>query len=215
MTRPNRGLWLGVSSLAVVALMAILVPAAPLAIERAWFEEMHDIRGPLLTHVALVFNALGRGIWRALAIAAIGLVLLVARRWLALAAFALAEGITPLASAGLKAAVDRPRPPDGLVHPAGASFPSGHAAYAGATCIALVLVFSTPGPRRAVWWTLAALGVAAMAVSRTYLQVHWLADVIGGSLLGVGVALTAFAGAQLVAAGRRPRRLPARDPARD
>ena len=42
-----------------------------------------------------------------------------------------------------------------------------------------------------------------MAWSRTYLQVHWLLDVIAGSLLGSGVTLLVFAGLQLIAPGRR------------
>ena len=36
-----------------------------------------------------------------------------------------------------------------------------------------------------------------MAWSRTYLQVHWLLDVLAGSLLGAGVALVVFAALQL------------------
>ena len=157
---------------------------------------MQDIQTPALKNLALVFNWLGRGIGRALSIAAIGIVLLVARRWLGLLAFAVTETLTPLISSLLKALVDRPRPPDGLVHPAGASFPSGHAAYAGATCVALVLLFTAPGPRRRLWWTIAALGIAGMAWSRTYLQVHWLIDVVAGSLLGIGVALVTFSAVQ-------------------
>jgi undecaprenyl-diphosphatase len=202
--RPGRALWIGAGLLALVALIAVLVPAEPLALERSWSEAMKDIQTPFLKDVALVFNWLGRGIGRTLSLIAIGVVLLVARRWLALFAFAATEALTPLVSALLKALVDRPRPPDGLVHPAGASFPSGHAAYAGATCVALVLLFTAPGPRRRLWWTIAALGIAGMAWSRTYLQVHWLTDVIAGSLLGIGMTLLAF-GASQRWGGRRHR----------
>jgi undecaprenyl-diphosphatase len=212
LARPDRALWLGAVLLALVAVTAVLVPAEPVALERSWWEAMKDSQTPFLKDVALVFNWLGRGIGRALSIAAIGLVLLVARRWLGLLAFAATEALTPLVSSLLKALVGRPRPPDGLVHPAGASFPSGHAAYAGATCVALVLLFTAPGPHRRLWWTIAALGIAVMAWSRTYLQVHWLTDVIAGSLLGIGITLLAFATAQHWAstrnAGPRPPHTP-------
>jgi membrane-associated phospholipid phosphatase len=43
--------------------------------------------------------------------------------------------------------------------------------------------------------------VPGVAWSRTYLQVHWVSDVVGGSLLGIGIALLSFAGAQLWQAG--------------
>jgi undecaprenyl-diphosphatase len=182
--------------LLVVALTAVVVPHGPLAVDRRWSEAMQDLQTPLLKDLALVFNALGRGLGRALSLAAVGVVLVVARRWLALVAFALVESLTSLSSAVLKALVGRQRPPDGLVHPIGSSFPSGHAAYAGATCVALVLLFTSLGPRRRLWWLLAALGIVGMSWSRTYLQVHWLSDVVGGSLLGIGISLLVFGGAQ-------------------
>jgi membrane-associated phospholipid phosphatase len=182
--------------LALVALIAIFIPAGPLGLDRSWSEAMHHLETPVLTHLALVFNWLGRGLGRALTLALVGALLLRRRRWLALVVFAAAESLAPLLSTLLKALVDRHRPPDGLVHPVGASFPSGHAAYAGATCVALVLLFTTPGTRRRWWWALAGLGVVAMAWSRTYLQVHWLTDVIAGALLGTGVSLLVFAVAQ-------------------
>ena len=182
--------------LALVVLIAILVPPGPLGLDRSWSEAMHHLETPLLTDLALVFNWLGRGVGRALALTLVGLLLLHRRRWLALVAFAVAESLAPLLSALLKVLVDRARPPDGLVHPVGASFPSGHATYAGATCVALVLLFTTPGTRRRWWWALATLGVVGMAWSRTYLQVHWLTDVIAGALLGSGVSLLVFASAQ-------------------
>lgn len=197
LAHPDRAIWAGAVLLALFALMAVLVPAEPLALERSWAEAMKDSQTPVLKDLALVFNWLGRGIGRAFSIVATGVVLLVARRWLALFAFAFTESLTPLISSLTKAVVDRARPPDGQVHPAGASFPSGHAAYAGATCVALVLLFTTPGLRRRLWWTIAALGTAGMAWSRTYLQVHWLTDAVSGGILGTGVALATFAAVQI------------------
>ena len=193
---PVRALWAAVGLLALVLLMAVLIPAGPLAVDRSWSEAMRDVQTPVLTHLALVFNWLGRGVGRALALVLVGVLLVRRRRWLALAAFAVAESLTPLLSTTLKALVARERPPDALIHPAGASFPSGHAAYAGATSVALVLLFTTPGRRRSWWCVLALAGVAGMAWSRTYLQVHWLSDVVAGALLGSGVSLLVFAAAQ-------------------
>ena len=177
--------------------MALLVPEEPLTVDRAWSEAVQDLQAPAWKQLALLCNDLGRGLWRALSLVAVGLVLLVARRWVALLAFAAAESIAPLLSALLKAAVDRPRPPGGMVQPVGSSFPSGHATYGGATAVALVVLFTVPGPRRRLWWALAVLGIAVMAWSRTYLQVHWLSDVVAGSLLGAGVAAVVFGLAQV------------------
>ena len=103
---------------------------------------------PFLTDVALVFNWLGRGLGSALTLSAVAIALVARRRWLALLAFGVTEAVTTLSSTLLKILVGRPRPPDSLVHPVGSSFPSGHAAYAGATCVALVLLFTVLGSRR-------------------------------------------------------------------
>ena len=159
---------------------------------------MLDNQAPLLRRVALIFDALGHGLCLLLSLAAVAIALSLPRRWFALLTFAVAEGLSTLISLGLKALVGRDRPPAGLVHPLTTSFPSGHTTYAGATCVALVLLFSAPGPRRRGWWILAGLGVGGMAWSRTYLQVHWLSDVVAGALLGIGVSLVVFAGAQIL-----------------
>ena len=84
--------------LALVVLIAILVPAGPLGLDRSWSEAMHHLETPLLTDLALVFNWLGRGLGRALTLTLVGLLLLRRRRWLALAAFAVAESLAPLLS---------------------------------------------------------------------------------------------------------------------
>ena len=189
-----------------MALGALLIPAGPLALDSRWSELMHDIETSFLTHVALVFNALGHGVWRALTIAGIGIVLLIARRWAALIAFALTEALTPLLVNLIKLAIGRERPPEQMLEPHGSSFPSGHAAYAGATAVALVLLFSRPGPRRRWWLAAAAVATALMVWSRTYLQVHWLSDAVAGATIGVAVTLLCFGVVQIVLgrASRQP-----------
>ena len=204
--RPQPPLLLGIGLLLAFVVIAVLVPSSPLELERRWLEWMRETRSPALDHVALAFNWLGHGLGRAFALAAIAMPLLAKRRWAAALAFGVAEGLTPLIGDGVKALVDRPRPHGGLVHAGAASFPSGHAAFAAVTTVALVLLFSRPS-HRGVWWALAVLGTCGMAWSRTYLQVHWLLDVVAGSLLGAGVALVVFASLQVLLPPR-PARIP-------
>ncbi len=206
LARPGRTIgWAG-ALLMLVILLALLIPEGPLTVDSRWSELMQDIETPFLTHVALAFNALGRGILRALTLAGIGLALLLARRWAALAAFAAAEALTPLLSNLIKLAVGRERPPGQMLEAHGTSFPSGHAAYAGATAVALVLLYSRPDRARRLWFAVAAAAIAGMAWSRTYLQVHWLSDALAGAALGVAVALLSFGAAQLILARSSARR---------
>jgi membrane-associated phospholipid phosphatase len=163
------------------------------AIDRRWSEAMHALRAEPLDRVALVFDRSGRGAVRAATLTGIGLWLAYRRRWRGLGAFAAAEAATPLAVNAVKLVVDRERPAAARVHPFGTSFPSGHAAYAGATTVALVLLASERRPAGARLWAAAAAATAAMAWSRTHLQAHWLSDVTAGALLGGGVSLATFA----------------------
>jgi len=204
--RPRPALSSGVLLIALVVLVGLVIPSQPLAIDRTWSEWMSDMQSSTLQHLALIFNYLGRGLGRALTLAALGLVLIIARRCAALLAFAATESLTPLTSNLLKHLADRPRPPDAMLHANGSSFPSGHAAYAGATAIALVLLFASPGRSRRGWWLVAAAAAAGMCWSRTYLQVHWLSDVIAGALLGIGITLASFSSAQLLTPADRRRR---------
>jgi undecaprenyl-diphosphatase len=88
----------------------------------------------------------------------------------------------------LKRAFERPRPPlvDPAVHPLVSvphsySMPSGHAATAFAAAVAVGLVH--PRTRRPL------LGLAALvAISRVWLGVHYLTDVLAGAALGTAVA---------------------------
>ena len=111
----------------------------------------------------------------------------------------LAVGSAALLVTVLKVTVDRPRPPlamtgldpVGLV-PASASFPSGHAATAFAAAVAVGLVH--PRLRR----PLLALA-SVVALSRVYLGVHYVLDVLAGTVLGAAVGIGAARVVQAVA----------------
>jgi membrane-associated phospholipid phosphatase len=91
-------------------------------------------------------------------------------------------------SAVLKAVFDRPAPGDWAAGDlTGESFPSGHMAQAVAVwgIVALVLAMDRPSGRGRHVVAAAALLIAGAAVSRVFLEAHWLTDVIAGTALGV------------------------------
>jgi membrane-associated phospholipid phosphatase len=121
------------------------------------------------------------------------------RRPRAFAAGLLAIGTAALLVTILKQTFDRPRPPlldptldpIGIV-PASASFPSGHAATAFAAAVAIGLVH--PRLRK----PLLALA-AVVALSRVYLGVHYVLDVLAGTVLGIAVGFAAARAVRAVA----------------
>jgi len=92
-----------------------------------------------------------------------------------------------LLTKAVKELVDRARPTiEAVAATLGPSFPSGHTSTAAASWAAFALVAGRWWGRRA-WPPLAgaAVGIAvAVALSRVFLDVHWLTDVLGGLALG-------------------------------
>jgi membrane-associated phospholipid phosphatase len=147
------------------------------------------MENPPTTVVAVGLSWLGSSIvnWPLRVVAA--LLLAWRRHWLRLAAFGLAVITSELLIGSVKAAVDRPRPPDSLIQTTAAAFPSGHAIATAVTAVGLVLVLAEPGPSRWRWEVRAVEFTAVMALSRVYLRAHWLSDTVAGALLGAGLAL--------------------------
>ncbi len=95
----------------------------------------------------------------------------------------------------IKHLLQRPRPLvnfyDGISTYA---FPSGHATMSAVVYgfLAVLVARNLPVSRRWIAYGLAALLIAAIAVSRIYLGAHWLSDVLGG--LALGFAWVSLAG---------------------
>ncbi|MFS0895383.1 phosphatase PAP2 family protein [Microbacterium sp. 179-I 3D3 NHS] len=181
-------LWWGLGCLAVAtAIGAVVVfghTETP-GFDSWWNELIAGIRGDWMYAFALGLNWIGGGWVATFAVPLLAiLALVIARRWrgavFAAACFALSAGAVQL----LKQLFGRARPDDMLVVSDYGSFPSGHTA--NAATIALVLWVLVPK----VWTAIiGALWVVAMALSRTFLSVHWASDTLGGALVGAGVVL--------------------------
>ncbi len=111
------------------------------------------------------------------------------RRWGVFALTVIAVALSDWSATGLKALIERPRPPVRYPEPKtlvpvphDASFPSGHAA----TSFAAATILSFAFPRLAPFLYVLA---AAVAFSRVYVGVHYPLDVIAGAILGVLIAV--------------------------
>jgi membrane-associated phospholipid phosphatase len=143
------------------------------------------------------------------ALAAVACVALYRRRHLLDALLLpLALGSAELLNVVLKLAFHRPRPEVAFVHLDTYSFPSGHAMVSAAGYGALAYLAARAaagGRRRAAIVAGAVAWVALVCVSRVYLGVHYLSDVLAGAAggafaLSASIAVVAAFGA---AAGRR------------
>ncbi len=119
------------------------------------------------------------------AVAGSSAALLAARRPHVAADVAGAGAVAWIAAQGLKPFVDRPRPYEAhgafrlVAKPSGSSWPSGHVAVAAAVAGAISPSLP-PGGRR-----VATAAAGFVGVSRIYVGVHYLTDVVAGVGLGV------------------------------
>jgi len=97
--------------------------------------------------------------------------------------------ITVIITEILKAIIQRPRPISTLIQETGFSFPSGHTTMAIVFLGVMAYIFTKKKNKTKVVIT-STLLLIIIGLSRLYLQVHWLTDIIGGLIIG-GIILTA------------------------
>lgn len=188
---------IGVALLAVTAVLAATVYAAhgPLSVDHSTWSFLLGHRSGVTTAVAefvsTVLSPVGTVVLAALAAA-----LLwrrdhrIDRGASLLATVVGAAAVTEV----LKILVHRTRPPMAWqleAHEAAGSFPSGHTTGAAALAFGLaVLVIPRVAAAARAALVLVALSVAsAAALSRLYLGMHWLTDVVAAMLIGLAAAL--------------------------
>lgn len=156
-----------------------------------------DLYSPVVASIAEVVTVLGAPglVWTV--VGAVTILLLVRRHWVEGSVLGLGMLLTIAFVRIGKTALDRPRPADELVNASGAAFPSGHAAHAVAW-VALAVIAVRLVPSLKGRWSLVAAGVVVavlVALTRVYLRVHWLSDVLAGA----GVAAMSFSLVAVVA----------------
>ncbi len=196
--RPRTAAAISLAMLGAVALLAVIVaidvarPAFLQGVDDAWRRQV--LAWP---HVARQFGELfeqaGAGIVMVPVRLVVAAWLVVRRRRWDLAAWLLGWALADLVTAALKPGLARERPT--ATDPANpfTSFPSAHAKTAAQVAVGLVLVATSPWRPRRAWYGLAVVWIAAMALSRTVVDHHWLSDAVAGSLLGAGAAVLAAA----------------------
>lgn len=114
---------------------------------------------------------------------------------------------------GLKDVFARIRPPTGLVERESMSFPSGH--QSGTTAVMTLLGFAAVRHR---WRPVVVMSggvvlVIITALSRMFLDMHWLSDVIGGTLVGAAMGFAFAILYELLSIRVRARKPPSASPA--
>lgn len=155
------------------------------------------LRDPLLKPLFVVITLMGNATMLTLLIG-LAVVVLAVRRFYAAALHLLLAGLAvTLLTTLIKTGFAVPRPGDFTETYGSFAFPSGHAS--GTTVLmGLAASFIAQESRHQKRWPiylLCSVPIVMVAISRLYLGVHWMTDIIGGVLLGLavcGVARVSF-----------------------
>lgn len=182
---------------AVFAAMTVIVTSSSsLQLDASAFDVADDVRAKWLDHVARVVTSFGLIAIVGAAVVAAAALLLWRGHGARAAALVIGAALAWVSVWITKGIVDRERPPHPLVHTAGQSYPSAHAANA-VGWLALALALTTLiGSRAARIGAVAGGALLALLVglSRIYLRAHYASDVIAGEALAIAMYALAVIG---------------------
>ncbi len=202
----------GAFAVGIVALvLAIRLAPAFVAFDTAVSAAVRRVDSPFLNAFAVTFSVIGDVPVMATLTVFVTAALLVGRR----RAEALLVSGTMLAgfacSELLKAVVHRARPVAEVARiavPPSMSFPSGHAVAAAIffgllSFIVVAIEQRSPLAVRALFTGVCALLVGAISLSRVYLGVHYVSDIVGGWLLAAAIMVVAIGAYVVLTSGRQ------------
>ncbi|KJQ56024.1 phosphatase PAP2 family protein [Microbacterium sp. SA39] len=201
----------GISAAVAFVILRAVVAAGghePLPADLWWHDLTDSTVSDLGIAVAWVPAVIGGTIGMIVVGALVILLLLWRRRRWDAATLAIAMVTVVAIGATMAAVIGRVRPADSLAERMATSFPSGHTAVATTVVVILGLLF-----RHWFVWAIGGVWVLVMMWSRTYLQAHWLSDVVAGMLEGIAVATLVWIAVEAVRDRRAARSVSSLSPA--
>lgn len=176
----------GVAATVVFVALRLVVALGghePLAVDLWW----HDLMVASLNDPGIVVAWIPGIVGGTLGMIIVGLIIIALFVWRKrrsdAATLAIAMVTVVAIGAPMAAVIARVRPAGSLAERVATSFPSGHTAVATTVVVILALLL-----RRWYVWVIGASWVVLMMWSRTYLQAHWVSDVVAGLFEGIAVA---------------------------
>ena len=177
------------------------------AVDEGVVTALRRAASPSLDEFARVASAFGSEVVAVLLVVLLGYFAL-RRRWGAAVSLVVVTVGVQLLNNVLKDHFRRPRPAPvlGLLPAQAWSFPSGHAMVAAAFYLFLAYLGwrLLRGPARLAWTGLLVALVLLIDLSRLYLSVHYLTDVVAGNAVGLAWTAAVIGSGNLLALRRRP-----------